>query len=79
MGGNRNRMAGRPQGSALSKDPNRYWWVSLVLVFGTTVGFWYFQQRMFPASDGGLGALIGFLMGAFLAALFEDYIDQNAK
>ena len=63
----------------MRKDPNRYWWVSLVLVFGSTAGFWYFQQRMFPASDGGLGAVIGFLMGAFLAALFEDYIDQNAK
>ncbi len=79
MGGNRNMIGGRRRESALSKDPNRYWWVSLVLVFGTTVGFWYFQQRMFPASDGGLGAVIGFLMGAFLAALFEDYIDQNAK
>ena len=63
----------------MRKDPNRYWWVSLVLVFGSTAGFWYFQQRMFPASDGGLGAVIGFLMGAFLAALFEDYIVQNAK
>ena len=63
----------------LVKDPNRYWWVSLLLVAGSAAGFWYFQQRMFPLSDGGLGAVIGFLMGAFLAALFEDYIDQNAK
>jgi len=61
------------------KDPNRYWWVSLVLVFGTALGFWYFQQKMFPASDGFLGAIVGFLMGAFLAALFEDYMDQSVK
>jgi hypothetical protein len=53
--------------------------VSLLLVFGSALGFWFFQQRMFPASDGGLGAFIGFMMGAFLAALFEDYMDQNAK
>ena len=63
----------------LRKDPNRFWWVSLVLVFGTAIGFWYFQQKMFPASDGLLGAVVGFLMGAFLAALFEDYMDQSAK
>jgi membrane associated rhomboid family serine protease len=51
--------------------------MSLVLLFGTAIGFWLFQQHMFPASDGTLGAVIGFLLGAFLAALFEDYIDQN--
>ena len=62
-----------------AKDSNRYWWVSLVLVFGTAAGFWFFQQHMFPASDGILGAVIGFLMGSFLAALFEDYMDQSAK
>ena len=79
MGGNRNIIGRRLQESVLLKDPNRYWWVSLLLVPGTAFGFWYFQQKMFPASDGGLGAVVGFLMGAFLAALFEDYIDQNAK
>jgi hypothetical protein len=63
----------------LAKDPNRYWWVSLLLVFGTALGFWYFQQRMYPGSHGRLGTIIGFLMGSFLAALFEDYVDQNAK
>jgi len=63
----------------LRKDPNRYWWVSLLLVAGTAVSFWFFQQKMFPSSDGGLGAVVGFLMGAFLAALFEDFMDQNAQ
>ena len=63
----------------LSKDPNRFWWFSLVLVFGGSLGFWYFEQRMFPASSGGVGAVVGFLLGSFLAALFEDYLDQSAK
>lgn len=63
----------------LSKDPNRFWWFSLVLVFGGSLGFWYFEQRMFPASSGGVGAIVGFLLGSFLAALFEDYLDQSAK
>ena len=63
--------------SVLHEDPNRFWWVSLVLVFGTAIDFWYFLQRMFPLSDGGLGAVVGFLMGASLAALFEDYVDQK--
>jgi hypothetical protein len=62
---------------ALDKNPNRYWWISLVLVFGIAASFWYFQQRMFPASDGAPGAIVGFLMGAFLAALFEVYVDQS--
>jgi hypothetical protein len=63
----------------LPKDPNRFWWFSLVLVFGSSLGLWYFEQRMFPASNGGVGAVVGFLLGAFLAALFEDYLDQSAK
>jgi hypothetical protein len=63
----------------VSNDPNRFWWISLVLVFGTTLGFWFFEQRTFPSSSGIVGGIIGFLMGSFLAALFEDYIDQNAK
>jgi len=63
----------------LSYDPNRFWWFSLVLVFGGSLGFWYFEQRMFPASSGIVGAVVGFLLGSFLAALFEDYLDQSAK
>lgn len=63
----------------LPKDPNRFWWFSLVLVFSSALGLWYFEQRMFPASTGGVGAVVGFLLGAFLAALFEDYLDQSAK
>jgi hypothetical protein len=63
----------------LSNDPNRFWWFSLVLVFGGSLGFWYFEQRMFPASSGVVGAIVGFLLGSFLAALFEDYLDQSAR
>ena len=63
----------------MPKDPNRFWWMSLVLVFVTALGFWYFEQKTFPQSHGTLGAIVGFLLGAFLAALFEDYLDQNAK
>lgn len=70
---------GAREESPLSEDPNRYWWVSIVLVVGTSAGFWYFQHVMLPQSDGGIGAVIGYLMGAFLAALFEDYVEQNSR
>jgi hypothetical protein len=50
-----------------------------VLVFGGSLGLWYFEQRMFPAGGGIVGATVGFLLGSFLAALFEDYLDQSAK
>ncbi|MBS0540988.1 MAG: hypothetical protein JSR47_19660 [Proteobacteria bacterium] len=63
----------------MSKDPNRFWWLSLILIGASTVGLWYFQQAMFPQSVGGVGAVVGFLLGAFLAALLEDYVDQNLK
>jgi hypothetical protein len=65
--------------SVLPKDPNRFWWLSPILVFASAAGFWYFEHRLFPASSGGTGTFVGFLLGAFLAALFEDYIDQNLK
>ena len=42
---------------SLPKDPNRFWWFSLVLVFGGSLGFWYFEQRMFPTSNGVVGAV----------------------
>lgn len=64
---------------SLFKDPNRFWWFSLVLVFGGSLGLWYFEQRMFPAGNGIVGAIVGFLLGSFLAALFEDYLDQTIK
>jgi hypothetical protein len=70
---------GPPRERVLPKDPNRYWWFSLVLVFGATLGLRYFEQRMFPGSSGVVGAVVGFLLGAFLAALFEDYLDLSAK
>lgn len=63
----------------MSNDPNRFWWLSLILIGASCVGLWYFQQMMFPKSDGGVGAVVGFLLGSFLAALLEDYVDQNLK
>ncbi len=66
-----------PLESALPKDPNRFWWLSLILISSGSAGLWYFEHLMFPTSSGGIGAVVGFMLGAFLAALFEDYVDQN--
>lgn len=66
-----------PPESVLPKDSNRFWWFSLVLVFTSTTGLWYFEHTMFPHTNGVIGAVVGFLLGAFLAALFEDYLDQS--
>lgn len=63
----------------MNKDPNRFWWLSLVLVAVCTVGFWFFEHRVFPSRHGVLGAVIGFLLGGALSALLEDYFDQNLK
>lgn len=61
----------------MSEDPNRYWWMSLVLVVLCTAGFHYFEKMTFPTSNGWVGIVIGFALGAFLAALLEDYMDQE--
>jgi len=63
----------------LPNDPSRFWWLSLILIFASSAGLWYFQQAMFPMSSGSVGAVVGFLLGSFLAALLEDYVDQNLK
>jgi 4-hydroxybenzoate polyprenyltransferase len=57
---------------------NRYWWLSLVLVAGGTIGLWYFQLHMIPGSQGLTGGVVGFFLGSALAALLEDYFDQNS-
>jgi len=61
------------------KDPNRLWWLSLVVFAGCCVGIWAFERAVFPSSSGIIGAVIGFLLGAFMAALLEDYIEQSAE
>ena len=63
----------------MRKDPNRFWWLSLVLVVVCTGGFWLFERLMFPLNGGVIGAFVGFLLGAALAAVLEDYLDQNLK
>jgi hypothetical protein len=62
----------------MAKDPNRYWWLKLVLIAVCAVGVWYFERVLFPRNDGLLGAIIGLVLGAFLATVYEDYIDQNS-
>jgi hypothetical protein len=51
--------------------------MSLVFVAACTAGFHYFERSVFPLSSGWVGIVVGFLLGAFLAALFEDYMDQE--
>ncbi|MBV8393654.1 MAG: hypothetical protein JOY81_10780 [Alphaproteobacteria bacterium] len=63
----------------MNKDPNRYWWLSLVLVAACTTGFWYFEHALFPARSGAIGGIVGFLLGGALAAVLEDYFDQNLR
>jgi hypothetical protein len=63
----------------MEKDPNRFWWLSVVLVVVCTGGFWLFERMVFPANFGLVGAIVGFLLGTALAAVLEDYIDQNLK
>jgi hypothetical protein len=63
----------------LPKDPNRFWWMSLVFVVACPAGFHLFEKSMLPSSNGLVGTIVGFALGAFLAALFEDYIDHNVE
>jgi len=61
----------------MTKDPNRFWWLKLVLIALCSVGLWFFEHALFPHSSGWLGAGMGLVLGAFLATVYEDYIDQN--
>ena len=63
----------------MDKDPNRFWWLSLVLVAVCTAGFWIFERTLFPGRYGFVGGVVGFLLGGALAAVLEDYFDQNPR
>ena len=62
----------------MSKNPHRLWWLSVVVIFLCGGGLWYFEHITFPQSFGLIGAVVGVLLGAFFAALLEDYFDQNS-
>jgi hypothetical protein len=62
----------------MSNDPNRFWWLTPIIIFTCGAGVWYFEHATFPKSYGIIGAVVGLLLGAFFAALLEDYFDQNS-
>ena len=41
-------------------------------------GVWYFEHTLFPLNSGWLGVTMGLVLGAFLATVYEDYLDQNS-
>ena len=61
-----------------TKDPNRFWWLKLVLIAVCCAGVWYFEHELFPHNSGWLGIIMGLVLGAFLSTVYEDYIDQNS-
>ncbi len=65
-------------GGGMTKDPNRFWWLKLVLIAVCCVGLWLFERALFPNNSGLLGAVMGLVLGAFLATVYEDYIDHNS-
>jgi hypothetical protein len=66
-------------GGMTTKDPNRFWWLKLVLIAGCCAGVWYFEHLLFPHNSGWLGVIMGLVLGAFMATVYEDYIDQNSE
>jgi hypothetical protein len=62
----------------MTRDPARYWWVKLVLFALCVVGVWAFERVLFPLNSGLIGGLVGLVSGAFMATVFEDYMDQNS-
>ena len=62
----------------MSNESNRFWWLTPIIVFVCGAGVWYFEHVTFPSSAGAIGAVVGLLLGAFFAALLEDYFDQNS-
>ena len=64
-------------GADMGNDPNRFWWLKLVLIAVCCAGVWYFEHVLFPHNSGWLGIIVGLVLGAFMATVYEDYIDQN--
>jgi len=62
----------------MTRDPARFWWVKLVLVAACLLGVWGFEHLLFPHNSGWIGGIIGLVLGAFMATVFEDYMDQNS-
>ena len=62
----------------MAKDTYRFWWLTPIIVIVCGAGVWYFEHTTFPRSLGVIGAIVGLLLGAFFAALLEDYFDQNS-
>ena len=62
----------------MARNPARYWWLKLVLVVVCVLGLWGFEHVLFPESSGWIGVVVGLVVGAFMATVFEDYMDQNS-
>jgi hypothetical protein len=62
----------------MAKDPNRFWWLKLVMIALCCVGVWGFERALFPLNSGWLGVAMGLVLGVFIAIVYEDYIDQNS-
>ena len=62
----------------MTRDPTRYWWLKLVLVAICVVAVWAFERMLFPLNSGLIGGTVGLVVGAFVATVFEDYMDQNS-
>jgi hypothetical protein len=62
----------------MSKNSNRFWWLTPIIVFVCGAGVWYFEHVTFPHSMGAIEAVVGLLLGAFFTALLEDYFDQDS-
>jgi quinol-cytochrome oxidoreductase complex cytochrome b subunit len=65
-------------GAAMTRDPARFWWVKLVLVAICVAGVWGFEHMLFPQSSGWIGGSVGLVLGAFMATIYEDYMEQNS-
>jgi len=60
----------------MEKDTNRFWWLKLVLIALCCFSLWYFEHTFFPSDSGWLGIIMGLVLGAFLATLYEDFVDR---
>ncbi len=62
----------------MTRDPTRLWWLKLVLFAVCMAGMCYFERMLFPLNSGLIGGTVGLMLGALLATIFEDYMDQNS-